>query len=243
MDSCDILRVWPKAQATSDREADLYESFAIKWLMKRTKIAAKWASSHSDQDIHVLVGPSGVGKTTSSAKIASALVSEKQSVVYISFDNQRLGVHEQARLYCKVLDVPFEKVGSADDLPHLLRKYQSFDSVIIDTGGCSPKNQEQIASLKRIRQFASRAKFHLVQSMTDQAAQLERSVRMFQSLGLESLIFTKMDESWFYGEVFNLMDKWGIPLSWFGTGSSVPADLEFASRERLVERLMGVTQL
>ena len=115
-----------------------------------------------------------------------------------------------------------------------------FDLVLVDTAGRSPNISEGIESLSFFGNMEANHQFYLVLSMTDQKSQIEGSINDFIGLGIGSLIFTKMDESWSFGEFINGMYKWVIPLSWFGIGHKIPEDLERASQERLVERILGI---
>ena len=220
---------------------EYYQKHAIRWLMKRIKISPKWSPMDGSTQLHIVVGPSGVGKSSMVAKLASYFKQkEDKNVIVVSFDNHRLGSTEQMRIYSKVIGTPFETIRSAGDLTRVLKKHRNADMILVDTGGRSPKNSEAIEELAELKELPVTPDFHLALSMTDQKTQVERVIRSFSKLGIASLLFTKMDESWSYGEVYNAMDKWGIPLGWFSIGYRIPEDIEKASRERVVERIMGI---
>lgn len=217
------------------------QAHAIKWMMKRVKIAPLWNPVMGERQLQVLVGPTGVGKSTSVAKLAARFfLKEEKNVLIVSYDNQRLGAIEQMRIFAKVIGVPFEAVTRLEDIENVLARHEDKDLIILDTAGRSPKNSEAIEELKILKDMPIAVNFHLVLSVTDKKNQIERSIKGFNPLGLQSLIFNKLDESWSYGEIFNAGLKWGVPLSYFGIGQHVPEDLERASRERVVERIFGL---
>ncbi|MFW7381829.1 MAG: hypothetical protein ACOH5I_23690 [Oligoflexus sp.] len=220
---------------------EYYQVHAIKWMMKRIKIAPLWNPVMGERQVQVLVGPSGVGKSTTVAKLAAKFfLKEEKNVIILSHDNQRLGATEQMRIFAKVIGVPFESVSRLDDLEKLLSRHEDKDLILLDTAGRSPKNKDAIEELKILKSMSIAVNYHLVLSVTDKKTQIERSIKGFNPLGIQSLIFTKLDESWSYGEIFNAGLKWDVPLSYFGIGQHVPEDLERASRERVVERIFGL---
>ncbi|NRA65219.1 MAG: hypothetical protein HRU19_12095 [Pseudobacteriovorax sp.] len=235
-----FLKSLPAEPSNNEDIFEFYQRHAIKWFMKRIKIAQKWENG-DELPVRILVGPSGVGKSTIAAKIAYYLSrQDRGKTLLVNFDKKRLGAAEQSRLYAKVLDLSFERITEAYELKQVIESHNDISSVIVDTGGRSPKRMDEITELMEFEKLRLNHSYHLVQSMTDNKSQMERSVRAFQKLGITSLLFTKMDESWIYGDVFNISDKWRIPLSWFSVGQGIPDDLEMASRERLVERIIGV---
>ena len=114
--------------------------------------------------------------------------------------------------------------------------------VLVDTpAGVSPKAPELIAELAALKETGLPLDVHLVLSMTDKEAQLDQAVRAFSPVGLASVAFTKLDESWSFGEIFNLSKRWALPpSSFFAIGQQIPDDVERASRERVIERLFGL---
>ncbi|SMF66426.1 hypothetical protein [Pseudobacteriovorax antillogorgiicola] len=220
---------------------EFYQGHCIRWMMKRTKVSPRWNLIDGETQVHTIIGPSGVGKSSLVCKLAAEYhLKEKRQVLIVSFDNHRLGSAEQMRLYTKVLGTPFETISRVEDLARVVEKNSNMDLILVDTAGRSPKATDAIDEISKLKSDSYTHHFHLALSMTDQKSQIERSIRSFMQLGISSVMFTKMDESWTYGEVFNAMHKWGIPISWFGVGQNIPEDLERASRERLVERIIGL---
>ncbi len=233
-----------KVRESQDADGDFYEIYreeAAKWLLKRVKIAPLWTEVAGAPVIQVFVGTTGVGKSSSVVKLASHLSrKQKRKVLLVSFDNVRLAASEQMRVYAKVLGVEFEQIEDAMDLSSILSRHSDVDVVLVDTAGRSPKRSQKMEDLLALKSLNLPLEFHLVMPATEKEEQLDRTIRAFSRLGLSSLIFTKLDETWSYGELFNLMNRWSLPLSYFGIGQNVPEDLERATRERVVERLVGM---
>jgi flagellar biosynthesis protein FlhF len=218
-----------------------YRDYAIRWMIKRIKIAPSFTSSLSGAAVHVFVGSNGVGKTSIVSKLAQELSkTEKKEVLLISMDTKRLAANEHLRIFSKLIGVRFEEARTKEELETLLSNHQC-DVVLVDTYGLSPKNQKEFEPLQALKKLNMPLDFHLVLSTTESSLHQDRTVRFFSALGLQSLIFNKLDESWCYGSIFNLSTKWAVPLSYFGVGPSIPEDVERASRERVIERIFGVS--
>lgn len=223
---------------------EIYENYrehAVKWLLKKIKIAPMATDMAGSPSVQVFVGTTGVGKSSTVAKLAAFLhLKKKRKVLLVSFDNVRLAANEQMRIYAKVLGVPFEQIDDPMDLETIIAKYRDIDTVLLDTAGRSPKKALKMDDLSALKNLNIPIEFHLVLPTTEKEEQLDRSIRAFSKLGIASLIFTKMDETWSYGEIFNLTNRWSLPLSYFGVGQNIPEDFERATRERVVERLLGL---
>jgi flagellar biosynthesis protein FlhF len=219
---------------------EFYQVAAIKWMMSRIRIAPELRNISETVGIHVFIGSSGVGKSAMIAKLAAYYgLKEKKNVVIASYDKDRLAATEQMRIYAKVIGVPFVVIDDISDFKKLLSQNIDAQIILVDTSGKCPKrsNFEELNALKNVD---APLDFHLVLSATDKGLQLDRTVRCFSTLGLSSLVFTKLDETWSYGEIFSLSQKWSVPLSYFGIGQGVPDDMERATKERVIERIFGL---
>jgi flagellar biosynthesis protein FlhF len=218
-----------------------YRDQAIRWLMKRIKIAPKWNLMPGAVSYQAVVGPAGVGKSSLVAKLAALYaVREKRQVAVVSLDNHRLAASEQMRIFCKIIGVPFVAAATPADVFAVPETHRDVELVLIDTAGVSPKGLGRIGELQTLKEAGSPVDVHLALSVTEKDAQLDQAVRSFSRLGLASLAFTKLDESWAFGGIFNLSKKWALPLSFFAIGQQIPDDVERASRERVIERLFGL---
>ncbi|MEZ4744210.1 MAG: DEAD/DEAH box helicase family protein [Bdellovibrionota bacterium] len=220
---------------------DYYNAQAIKWMIKKIHIEPRWTLLEGSNSIHAFVGPCGSGKTATICKIAAHYKrEEKCKVLLISYDNSRLAAQEQLRVYAKVLGSPFVSINEASELEGVLLEHRECDLILIDTAGRYPKHDNQISDLKDLSKSNLPIDFHMVLSVTEKEEHSNRAIRGFSPIGLQSIIFSKLDESWTFGEIFNLSQKWSLPLSFFTTGQKVPDDIERACRERVIERIFGL---
>jgi flagellar biosynthesis protein FlhF len=229
------------ARTVPEAANEYYRAQAIRWMLKRISIAPKWTPVPGVTAVHAFFGPTGTGKTSIIAKLAAQYHKrDKAKVLVVSCDQDRFGSDEQMRVYAKIIGVPFAAISNLEDLEKLLTKHRDTEIVLLDTAGRSPKNADQIKSLEVLKTLNFPVDTHLVLSITEKESQLDRSIRAFSSIGLSTLIFSKLDESWSYGEIYNLCVKWGLPISYFSLGQRIPEDIERASRERVVERIFGL---
>jgi flagellar biosynthesis protein FlhF len=213
----------------------------IKYILKNVKVADPFNKNNVGQTIHCLIGPTGAGKTTTIAKIAASLkLKHQQQIGLVSLDTQRISASDQLRVYSKILDVPFFESSKIEDLPDFIEKSDHLNAVFLDTAGRSAFSNEQSDFLKRLKMAPIPVQFHLVLPAMMKQRDLEETVRAYNYLDIASVIFTKLDESWSFGEIFNISSLFKIPLSYFGVGQNVPEDLEIATKERVIERLLRI---
>jgi flagellar biosynthesis protein FlhF len=191
--------------------------------------------------VTLLVGPTGVGKTTTLAKLAAREVQRGSgSVSLLSTDSFRVGAEEQLRIFAQLLRVPFGVAVSADDL---LARVQGTGArrVLVDTAGHSRRDPEPIQELCRFRErLPEPMRVHLVLSATTKEGDLVREVERYRWLEPDSLVVTKLDESADVGNVASLLlDETTPPLAWFGTGQRVPEDLEVPDPGEFADCILG----
>lgn len=231
----------PAPEGKPGDEAEYYRSQAIRWMMKRIKIAPKWVVMKGTTSYQVMVGPTGVGKSSTIAKLAALYkMKERANVLVVSMDNHRIAASDQMRVFCKIIGVPFAAVSSPEEIAKIVAEKRDLELVLIDTAGVSPKNPAQIDALSQLKNSGLPVDFHLCLSITDKESQMDAAIRAFSVIGLNSIAFSKLDESWSFGEIYNLTRKWGLPLSFFAIGQDIPDDLERATRERVIEKLFGL---
>ena len=193
------------------------------------------------QKIISLIGPTGVGKTTTVAKIASNLkVKHELSVSLITLDTYRVGAIEHLRSYAKIMKIPFDVVADKQELESVIAKSTDIDCILIDTGGRSQRNPEHMAELHSMinnPQFEN----YLTLSATTKDAEISEITRRFGETPIEGVIFTKLDESTTCGCIFNHAIRFKKPVAFLTTGQQVPEDIEPASKERLVDLLLNIS--
>ncbi len=184
----------------------------------------------TDRDETLLVpfvGPTGVGKTTTMAKLAAYFsVEEGQSVSFITFDTYRLAAVEQLRCYADILQVPVEAVMSEEEFQETLEEFRTdSDIVFIDTAGRSQFDDEKIGELKSMIETDQSVVTHLVVDATSRPEDLRSILDGFEPIGFDRLVVTKLDETRKYGSILSLIRRTDAPLSYFTNGQDVPDDL------------------
>lgn len=186
-----------------------------------------------------VLGPTGVGKTTTIAKIAAqALLTNKKKVGFITTDTYRIAAIEQLRTYANLLQAPVEIVYSAEDFAKAIKKFEDLDLVFIDTAGRNYKEVKFVEELTRLIDFSLDMESFLVLSMTSKEEDMQTIVEQFRSFAIEKLIFTKADETSSIGAIFNLMQDYSLGVAYYTDGQEVPEDLTIASLNKLVHLLL-----
>ncbi len=192
------------------------------------------------------VGPTGVGKTTTIAKIASKYkLNEHKKVAFITSDTFRIAAVEQLNTYANILDVPVRVVYTEEDLKNTLDELKDYDLILVDTAGRSHKNKEQrdavvnlYNSVKKDEQNLD-TEVYLVLSVTTKYKDLISIARAHEKLGNFKLLFTKLDETGALGNILNIKLLTGAPLSYTTAGQKVPDDIETINVQKLAKQLLG----
>jgi flagellar biosynthesis protein FlhF len=225
-------------EIAGEKAKEFYLNNLIRLIFKNISIAPAMTAQAGSPAIHCLVGPTGVGKTTTIAKLAAKLkIEQNKRIAFATMDTFRISAADQLRTYAKILDVPFQTISETSDLVPFAERHHDYDYIFIDTAGRVARDTPHIESLKSLKDVDIPIHFHLALSSTMKQRDIDETIRSFRFLAPESLIFTKLDESWNYGEILNTAVRGKIPLAFFATGQRVPEDLEVANKERIVERL------
>ncbi|MBP5383833.1 MAG: flagellar biosynthesis protein FlhF [Lachnospiraceae bacterium] len=189
------------------------------------------------------VGPTGVGKTTTIAKIASKLsVNDKKKVVLLTTDTYRIAAADQLRTYANILDTPFRVIYTCDEMVTAVSDYKDADYILVDTAGHSHTNAVQKNSMLQfincIEDTVEKEVF-LVVSATTKYRDLLSIADAYAQLSDYKLIFTKLDETTTLGNLFNLRLHTGAGLSYVTCGQNVPDDIEAFSPQSTVKQLLG----
>ena len=187
-----------------------------------------------------LVGPTGVGKTTTLAKLAARFVLDGEcSVALITADTYRIAAVDQLKTYADILNIPLEVVYTPADLERALAKHADKSLVLIDTAGRSPKNVEQIQELQQLLAVDAAIETYLVLSCTTKYFDAVDIVEHFSNCVGERIIFTKLDESTNLGTAFNLLYQFPrLSMSYITIGQNVPDDIELVNPQKLASMLL-----
>lgn len=185
------------------------------------------------------VGPTGVGKTTTLAKLSAKYgLLERRKVALVTADTYRIAATEQLKTYGRIMGIPVEVADSPDDMVDILAKHKSIDLLLLDTAGRSPSNDQQLEELKHFIFRSQPDEIHLVLSATTKYVDMLRIIERFgAAVPINRLIFTKLDETRHYGAFLNLMTNFQIPLAFCATGQNVPDDLEVPEIQALAEKI------
>ncbi len=189
------------------------------------------------------VGPTGVGKTTTIAKIASKLcVEEKKKVALLTADTYRIAAAEQLRTYANILEVPFRIVYSDQEVEGMYHEFEEYDYILVDTAGHSHHNEEQrnssrlmVHSLDQIAQ----TEVYLVLSATTKYRDLVSIADTYSEMTEYTLIFTKLDETTSLGNLLNLRLHTGAEMSYVTCGQNVPEDIGCFNPQATVKQILG----
>ncbi len=186
------------------------------------------------------IGPTGVGKTTTIAKIAADYVlHRKVSVGLLTIDTYRVAAVEQLRTYANILDIPIEVVFSPQEFTQAIRRLENCSLILMDTAGRNYLNPMHLSELKPYLQHDMPCETYIVLSAVAKGEDLRTLSEQFASLPNRKLILTKLDETSTYGNVFNLLHQSPLPLAYLTNGQSVPDDLVVAEAEELTKWLLG----
>lgn len=188
----------------------------------------------------VIMGPTGVGKTTTIAKLSSCfMLKEHKTVGLITSDTYRIAAVEQLKTYADILGIEVEVVYSPDSVSEIVKKLEYNDIIFFDTAGCSYKNTKQIDELGMIIKNIGNCEKYLVLSMTTKFSDLQEIVKTYSNITDYNIIFTKYDETLKKGVVLNIAYLTGKSLSYITTGQNVPDDIEVLKPTEIAKVLLG----
>ncbi len=197
-----------------------------------------------ERKVVALVGATGVGKTTTIAKLAANFrLRDQVKMGLVTVDTYRIAAVEQLRTYAEIIDLPMKVVTNPLEMRRALDDLAGLDLVLIDTAGRSPRDELQIQELKRLLMEARVDEVHLVLSLTSSLRSLLASVQKFATANASRLILTKLDEAAGLGNLLALSRDVSLPISYLTMGQDVPNDIEPARPERIARLILGNDEL
>lgn len=205
--------------------------------------AAEITPAEKGPKVVFFVGPTGVGKTTTIAKVASRFrVEEKKQVALLTADTYRIAAAEQLRTYANILEVPFRVIYTMEELENALKDFKEYDYIFVDTTGHSHQNQAQKDAMTALVSCVDglvEKEVYLVMSATTKYRDLLSIADSYKDMADYRLIFTKLDETVAYGNLLNLKLYTGASMSYVTYGQNVPDDIEVFNPQKTVKKLLG----
>jgi len=193
-----------------------------------------------DKKVLFFVGPTGVGKTTTLAKLAAKLsIVDNKSVALITADTYRIAAVEQLKTYSEILGVPLTTIYESNELPTAIENYKNKDYILIDTAGRNHKDSELLNELNNLISFVDSPEVFLLISLTTGYKDVESIIKSYKFLRDYKLIFTKYDEASLIGNILNVKFLTSKQLSYITTGQGVPDDIEVANSEKIANYIVG----
>ncbi|MEI7027315.1 flagellar biosynthesis protein FlhF [Paenibacillus sp. y28] len=229
----DAEQAWTDEQAMEALRShllDIVKPMGAKTLSPQTKVAH-------------FVGPTGVGKTTTIAKLAAEQVlKHHRRVGFITSDTYRIAAVEQLKTYATILNVPLEVVFSPQELTKAFQELADCDIIFMDTAGRNFRNQMYVSELNSLLQNKGHTETFLVLSLTAKYRDMKEITENFSRFNLSKVLFTKMDETSSYGAMVNLLYDFPLQLSYVATGQNVPDDIAEVNELKLIQSILGDDQ-
>jgi flagellar biosynthesis protein FlhF len=215
---------------------------SLKELLKSRIVTTGPAKFGNKKKIMMFVGPTGVGKTTTMAKLG-ALYSLREShrVIFITLDNYRIAATEQLKKYAEIMRIPIYAVNDQKEFKSIIAREEA-EIILVDTSGRSHRNDLKISEIKS---FADVIDYDfekiLCVSANTKKSDLNDVFKAFDVMNFNSVVITKVDETSFLGNVVDIADKYNKPISYLTNGQEVPNDIEVADPDTLVDMIVGNT--
>lgn len=191
----------------------------------------------------MFIGPTGVGKTTTIAKIASSYsVEQKKKIALLTTDTYRIAAAEQLRTYANILEVPFRVIYTEEEFAGAVADFKEYDYIFVDTAGHSHQNEEQVQKLKQMLEaIEGKAEYQcfLVLSAVTKYRDLLKIAERYRTITSYQLIFTKLDETDSLGNLLNVKLQMDTPIAYVTCGQNVPDDIESFNPQKTVKQLLG----
>ncbi|MGZ5026956.1 MAG: flagellar biosynthesis protein FlhF, partial [Methylobacter sp.] len=228
---------------TNHTDPELVFSQAQELLAKVLPVAEDDLLQHGG--IAALVGPTGVGKTTTIAKLAAKFILKHgpRQVALITTDNYRIGAHEQLNTYGRILDVPVRVASSAAELRNLITGFSDKRLILIDTAGMSQRDMKLVEQINTLQQSGIAIKSYLVMSAATEYKAMNEIIKAFQVFEPQASILTKLDEAATIGSAVSSIIENNLPLSFIADGQQVPEDMHNPCAQTLISQCVAELEM
>ncbi len=218
------------------------EAGDIDTLINRIEKELRTRTPGSSQKAILLMGPTGVGKTTTLSKLAAHEIRQGRKTGIITLDTHRIGAVEQLRRFTHLLGIPFEVVHRPEDLERAFKRHASRERIFIDTSGRNPSDRSYLEGLKTVMKSGITVETHLVMSASSDDAFLTQAYARYRELPIDCLGFTKLDESVRKGIIYNQAVLYQKPVAYVTTGQRIPGDILFPTSRELAMMILGTEE-
>jgi flagellar biosynthesis protein FlhF len=233
----DTLNTLPVESGNQTVKSRLGETFG-----RLIKFAGTLKMRKNSPRIIALVGPTGVGKTTTTAKLAAMYALNRgNKVALVTMDIFRVGAVEQLKTYSRIMGIPLEVASTPKELEKAVEKHSACDLIFIDTAGRSHKDKEKLEEMRNFLENKIPIEVYLCLSATTKDRELEEILNRFSIFQVSKVVFTKIDESESLGNMINLLMKDNLQVAYFTTGQRVPEDIEVATSAKLADLILRGT--
>jgi len=230
----DTLDTLPAEEGGQNLKSRLGTTFS-----KLIKFAGTLKLRKNTPRIIALVGPTGVGKTTTTAKLAAMYALNRgNKVALITMDIFRVGAVEQLKTYSRIMGIPLEVASTPKELEKAVEKHSACDLIFIDTAGRSHKDKEKLDEMRNFFDNKIPIEVYLCLSATTKDRELEEILNRFRMFQVSKVVFTKIDETENFGNMVNLLMKDNLQVAYFTTGQRVPEDIEVATSAKLADMIL-----
>lgn len=232
------LELIGRANAIEDIETAMTDDMNLSRSMKNPLLNLRDISAKENRRITMLIGPTGVGKTTTIAKLASMAIKEGKKVAMISIDTYKIGAAEQIRIYSRMIGIPLDIAASRESFKKSVRRFSDRDVILVDTTGQNPKDIEYINGLNNIYETGMPIETQLLLSASSDCDFLMDTYKYYNSLPIDYMAFTKTDEAVKLGLIYNLSCLYQKPVAYITTGQRVPGNIEFVDSKKLTNIIL-----
>lgn len=215
------------------------QSWIIDFFEKKYKNLSFGKLTYEKQFLNV-IGPTGVGKTTTLAKIAAhSVLVDKKTTAFITTDTYRIAAIDQLKTYASILGIPIEVAYDFNDLQKAKEKFKDKDLVLIDTAGRNYRNPQYVKELNGVLDFSKETESFLVLSLTAKQEDMKAIYEQFSLIAINKMVFTKLDETSSYGAMLNLVNDFQTGIAYLTNGQDVPDDIKEATLDEVIKTILG----